>query len=260
MKGNKKISSSFLWLVSLGFLLCLVAFTEYRNLSKYCIDLIISIEQGEKAKGIHENNFFIDKENVEDIITYKGRESIEGKKLIHINVSDVENRVKMDKFVKDVEVSKTLKGELEVKVTQRRPIARFIRSDSAFYISDQGVFLPMSNRYTARVILISEQGKSPYFLSNELNDESDSLFYELLTQIDEDDFFNKIVSEIIIKEDGELWFRPQVSRQMIIWGLPIDTKSKYKRLKKLYKDILPSKGWNKYQLVNLSFKDQIICE
>lgn len=260
MKVRKKISSTFLWPVSLGILLCLVAFTEYRNSSKICSDLLISIEQGEKADGEQENNYFIEKENVEDIITEKGREPVEGEKLIHINVSNVENRVKMDKFVKDVEVSKTLKGELEVKVTQRRPIARFIRSDSAFYVSDQGVFLPMSNRYSARVVLISEQGKSPYFLSNELKNESDSLFYDLLTEIDRDDFFNKIVSEIIIKEDGQLWIRPQVSRQMIVWGLPVDTKSKYERLKKLYKDILPSKGWNKYQLVNLSFKDQIICE
>jgi cell division protein FtsQ len=260
MNMNKKISSTLLWPIILGVLLCLVAFTEYRNSSKICTGLTIEIKQELKADGTKGDIYFIDKENVEDIITYKGREPVEDIKLIHIDIANVENRVKLDKFVRNVEVFKTLKGELKVKVSQRRPIARFIRSDSSFYISNQGVFLPVSNRYSARVVLITEEGKSPYFLNNELKNQADSLFYDLLTEIDEDDFFNKIVSEIIIKKDGQLWIRPQVSRQMIIWGLPIDTKSKYERLKKLYNDILPSKGWNKYQLVNLSFKDQIICE
>ena len=181
-------------------------------------------------------------------------------KLIQINATDVENRVKMDKFVENVQAFKTLKGELKVKVTQRRPIARFIRSDSSFYVSNQGVFLPLSNRYSARVVLVSEEGKSPYFLNERLRNNVDSSFYHLLSVIDSDEFFNKLVSEIILKEDGQIWIRPQVSRQMIIWGLPTNTESKYEKLKKLYQEILPSKGWNRYGTINLSFKDQIICE
>lgn len=241
-------------------MLCLVVFTEYRNSSVSCEGLEIEILQGYSSSANKETNYFIEKENVEDIITFKGREPVEGMKLIHMNVANVENMVKMDKFVEDVEVFETLKGELKVKVTQRRPIARFIRSDSSFYVSDQGVFLPMSNRYSARVALITEEKNAPYFLGGHLRNAADSSLYNFLIDVDKEDFFNKIVSEVILKEDGQIWIRPQVSKQMIIWGRPEDNESKYERLKIFYKDILPSKGWNRYQRVNLSFKDQIICE
>ncbi len=257
---DKKISNTILWVLSLSVLLGLVAFTEYKNKQQVCERISAKIVQGTKENGTKENIYFIEKENVKDIITYNGREPIEDTKLIHIDVFDVEKRVKMDKFVKDVEVFKTLKGELKVKVTQRRPIARFIRSDSSFYVSNQGVFLPMSNRYSARVILVRENGKTPYFLGSELTSDADFALYELLSVIEKDEFLNKIVSEIILKEDGQVWIRPQVSRQIIIWGLPVDTESKRERLMKVYQNILPSKGWNKYQRINLSFKNQIICE
>jgi len=260
MKGNKEISSMLLWPISLSVLLCLVAFTEYRNMSRFCVGFVINIEQEEKKNDVKERVYFIEKEHVEDVITFKGREPMKDVKLMNIDVSDVEERVKIDKFVKDVEVFKTLKGELKIDVTQRRPIARFMRSDSSFYVSSQGVFLPLSNRYSARVILISEDKESPYFLNNELDNELDSSFYSLLTVINKDDLFNKVVSEIILKEDGQIWIRPQVSRQIIIWGLPTHTQSKYDKLKRLYREILPSNGWNRYKIINLSFKDQIICE
>ena len=260
MKGNNKISSAFLWPISLSVLLCLVVFSEYSNLKKTCVGLVINIGQENTRVSEHDRVYFIEKEHVKNIITNKGIEPIEDVKLINIDVTDVENKVKFDKFVKNVEVYKTLKGEIQVRVTQRRPIARFIRSDSSFYISDQGVFLPLSNRYSARVILISEDGSSPYFLNDRMLNGADSSFYKLLRVIEEDDFFNKLVSEVIVQKDGQIWIRPQVSGQKIIWGFPINTDTKYKKLKKLYQDILPSKGWNTYQNINLSFKDQIICE
>jgi len=260
MKINTTISPTFLWSLSLTVLLCLVVFTEYYRSSQYCQSLKIDVKEELKADGSKESIYFIEKENVKDIVEYKGREPVEGFKLINIDVANVENRVKKDKFVKDVEVFKTMRGELEVQVTQRRPIARFIREDSSFYISNQGLFLPLSNRYSARVILISERGKSPYFLDGELKNTADSSLYQLLTMIDKDDFFNKVVSEIILHEDGDIWIRPQVSKQMIVWGLPVDTEPKYKKLKKMYQEILPSKGWNRYKSINLSFRDQIICE
>jgi cell division protein FtsQ len=260
MKINMKKSTTFLWPISLAILFCLVAFTEYRNAEKPCKGLIIQIEQEENKDGAEDDIYFIEKENVEDIVTYKGREPIEDVKLININVTDVEKRVKMDKFVKNVEVFKTLKGELNVRVIQRRPIARFIRSDSSFYVSNEGIFLPLSSRYSARVILISEEDKSPYFLNNGLSNEADFSLYQLLLAINKDDFFSKVVSEIILKKDGQVVILPQLSKQEIVWGLPTATESKYEKLKKLYHEILPSKGWNRYERINLSFKDQIICE
>ena len=34
---------------------------------------------------------------------------------------------------------------------------------------------------------------------------------------------------------------------------------KFKKLELFYKNILPTKGWNYYESVNLKFKNQIVC-
>ena len=61
-------------------------------------------------------------------------------------------------------------------------------------------------------------------------------------------------------KDGEVELYPQVTKQKIEFGKPKDFEEKFSKLMTFYKEILPSKGWNYYERVNVKFKDQIICE
>jgi cell division protein FtsQ len=260
VKLTKYISKSLTLAIALSVLFALVAFTEYKASEKRCIDVSVEIPKIE-GEHIHSDiHFFIDKKDIIDLITFKGREPLKERKLEHFNVHEVEELIKTDRFVDGVEVFKTLKGEVKIKVTQRRPMVRMIRKDSSFYISDQGVILPLSNRFSARVPLLLEKGKSFYFTQDTVISPRDEELKEFLSIVDHDEFLNKLISQIIIDEEGRLEIIPQLSRQKIYWGKPTDTESKVERLKIVYKKILPSKGWNKYKTVNLSYKDQIICE
>ena len=241
-------------------LLALVAFTEYKSAEVRCSDIDISVVPQKDALGATSLNNFIDKENVHDLMTFKGREPLVNRRMELINVGELERLVKRDRFVDEAEVYKTLKGDVRVKVKQRRPIARMLRRDSSFYISNKRVLLPVSNRYTARVPLISEAGNSPYLQGASLENYKDSTLYSFLKLVDQEAFLNKVVSEVILQENGDLIIRPQISRQMINWGKPIDNEQKLAKLKLVYHKIFPSKGWNTYKKINLSYSDQIICE
>jgi cell division protein FtsQ len=96
--------------------------------------------------------------------------------------------------------------------------------------------------------------------SGQLDNYQDTTLFELLALVDRDAFLNKVVSEIILKKNGDLILRPQVSKQLISWGKPVNNEEKLEKLKLVYHEIFPSKGWNRYKKVNLSYKDQIICE
>ncbi len=259
MKLGKHISKTIKWITALVILISLVAFTEYRSKERLCVEKpMVDIEEIESGySGIH---FFIKEQDVIDLITFNGREPMEGRLLRDVDVHQVEKRVLKDRFVDEAEIYKTLKGELRISIKQRRPIARVMRKDSSFYISTSGILLPESNRYSARVPMIIETADPVYLKFPQLSNESDSSFYELMNIIDKDKFMNKITAQVLVKEQGVITILPQISKQKIIWGKPIDNESKVERLKTFYKEILPSKGWNRYKTVNLSYKDQIICE
>jgi len=53
---------------------------------------------------------------------------------------------------------------------------------------------------------------------------------------------------------------PQVTKQMVEFGKPEDIEVKFKKLRIFYTEILPKKGWNRYEKVNLKYRDQIIAE
>ena len=84
--------------------------------------------------------------------------------------------------------------------------------------------------------------------------------YDLLTFIENDKFWKAQIAHIFIKKDGEIEMYPQVTKQVVEFGHPEDLERKFSKLMTFYKEILPKKGWNTYDRVNLKFENQIICE
>ena len=83
---------------------------------------------------------------------------------------------------------------------------------------------------------------------------------QLLNHINNDKFWRAQIAGIVVKKDGELNMLPQVTKQEIVFGLPEDLEEKFKKLKVFYKQVLPNKGWNTYSMVNVKFKNQLVCE
>ena len=82
----------------------------------------------------------------------------------------------------------------------------------------------------------------------------------MLKYIENDAFWKAQIAHILIKKDGEIELYPQVTKQVVEFGMPEDFDGKFSKLLTFYKEILPKKGWNTYDRVNLKFENQIICE
>lgn len=230
-----------------------IAFVERKNDETTCGNIKIKIEDTE-------GNYFLDDKALKELLTVRGQHPVIGEKLIHIELKTLEKRLKLNKFVKNVQVSKNLKGTLSISVKQHRPIARFLRADTSFYLGSEGDALPLSNRYTARVALVSGEGIKKYYNNDSIRNENESSLYDVLKYIYEDDFLRAQVAGIEVDKNGELVLQPQVTGQLIYFGTCEQHVNKFKKLRVFYDKILPEKGWNGYKSVNLKYKDQIICK
>ena len=184
-------------------------------------------------------------------MTADGEEVIIGNSFDELNLKAIEQRVNHEPFIRAVEIYKDLKGNMLVHAELRRPFARVIGQKKQEYIAMDGTFLPVSSNYTTRAIILS--GK--YFDKNEqkslLDTEAGERLFELLNFIYNDKFWKAQIAQIEIDEDLDMIMYPQVTKQKIEFGTPENFVGKFKKLKIFYKRILPQKGWNYYERVNL---------
>lgn len=231
----------------------LAGFASSRQQEKICEKVTINIDN-------EYNNYFIGDKEVRGLLTREGDRNLEGLPNQNIDLKNLENRLKAHKFVKDAEVYRELDGNIHVSVKQTRPIARIIGSDQDVYIDAAGNMLPLSDRYTARVIPIT---KSALLKSSDKGFFQDSVgqsYLSLLQFIENDQFWKAQLAQMYIDGKGKVSFLPQVGEHTIEFGKPTDIEKKFNKLMVFYKEVLPVMGWDKYKRVNVEYENQIICE
>lgn len=240
--------------VSLLAISFLIAFSERKQGGSVCKDIVIELDN------LHENHF-LDEADVMRLVEGSGQ-SIKGVGIDRIDLKTIEKKIKYDKHILDAELFGDLKGNLIVNVELRRPIARIVQSDAPdAYIAEDGVIMPVSEKYTSRVILISGP-----FVKRLLEDEDLTIsedgqqLKQMIEFINEDDFWKAQIAQLDISSNGKITIYPQVTGQRVEFGKAENFEMKFKKLMIFYKEILPQRGWTKYERVNLEYEGQIIAE
>jgi cell division protein FtsQ len=237
-------------LLGLSFL---IAFAERKQGGSVCKNISVEINN------LNENHF-LDEADVLQLVEGSG-ETIKGIGIDRINLKQIEKKLKYDKHILDAELFGDLKGNLIVNVELRRPIARIVQKDAPdAYIAEDGVIMPVSEKYTSRVVLISGYVK-PLLESEDLNKtEEGKQLMEMIEYVNADRFWSAQVAQLDIERDGKINIFPQVTGQRVEFGRAENIETKFKKLMIFYKEILPIRGWTKYERVNLEYEGQVIAE
>jgi cell division protein FtsQ len=189
-------------------------------------------------------------------------QNLRGVKTEDINLKGIEKKIKKDSFIKDAQLYTDLRGNLIARVELRRPVARIVRNDGPDgYIAEDGTVMPVSEKFTARVMLVS----GPYVRTllrqtNLTNSKEGSQLLSFLNKVRKDEFWYAQIAQMDIDAKGRITMLPQVGDEKIEFGTPENDEVKLKKLKIFYKEVLPRTGWNKYRRVNLEYEGQIIAE
>ena len=232
----------------------LIAFSERKQGGSVCKDIVIELDN-------LQGNHFLDEADVMKLVEGSGQ-SIKGVGIDRIDLKTIERKIKYDKHILDAELFGDLKGNLIVNVELRRPIARIVQSDAPdAYIAEDGVIMPVSEKYTSRVILISGPFVKQLLEAEDLTkSEEGQQIKEMIEFINEDDFWKAQIAQMDINSNGKITIYPQVTGQRVEFGSVENFKTKFKKLMIFYKEILPQRGWTKYERVNLEYEGQIIAE
>jgi cell division protein FtsQ len=261
MKKFLRILSWFLIIVGLFVSLGFVHSEQQKLL---CTDMKIIID----AENEHE---FIDVKDVEAIIRNTGSKIL-GQSVASIDVGELEKLIENHPSIANAEVYKTINGEINIKVQQRNPLIRiFPLNNDGFYIDEDGAFMPLSTKYSARVLMANGHilgGISTWSgLSISQILKNDSLakktilddLYILADFINKDEFWKAQIQQVYVDINREIELIPRVGNHRIIIGDISNLEEKFEKLMIFYKEGLSKVGWNEYEAINLKYENQIVC-
>ena len=141
--------------------------------------------------------------------------------LINLKFKNLEKQIKQNLFVEDVEVFRDVKGTLYAKVQQRKPIVRIARSFGYdFYLDAKGNIFPMSQKFTARVLIAEGPFMNKLLLKGFKKDKTYLPYLEFMKRIEKDEFLSAQIHQISIDELGRIKMYQQVGQQVIEFGYP----------------------------------------
>ena len=229
-----KIKLFFLLVLIFGLFYSTISVNNLRDISK--TDIYIH----------NSNNLFITKDSIKsaviEIITTKNIH----KSSVHLKALEFElNKIEL---VKKSDVFIDVNGTMIIDIEQRKPIARFI--DNKFYLDEDGLIMPKSKYYSARV---------PVIRGYTNNQDQLDLIYKLTNYIKDDKFLSQSATEILIDSNSNFSIKLRDYRFKILIGQLNNLDLKIKNFKAFYINASANKILNKYSVINLQFDNQVVC-
>ena len=214
------------------------AFSSSQNNAKPISEVEVSF--------IGDNNLFISKTKVDKLLI-QNNDYIKCVSKDNLDLKALENKLSSHDMIENSEVYISINGILKIDIKQRNPYARVI-SDSSFYIDNNGTKMPLSDNYSARVLLV-----------HGLDDESKiDYIFKLIKTIRDDEFLNLNVTDILINK-SDISLRVRNCDFEVLVGDLNNLETKIKNFKAFYQKAYRDKILNNYKKVNLQFNNQIVC-
>ncbi len=261
----KKIGVLVLWFLGIAGLISSLAFvTASENKVKgKKVDIVIEKD---------DDNSFLDEDDILNFLKDRN-DTFVNQPMKDINVYKIERALNTHPSIASSEVAVTVNGDVSISIKQRKPIVRIINSKGeSFYIDNHATVMPLADHYTARVLIVNgfiPEKYSQFYNISVPQIEKDSAFkaitviddiYEVANYIKNDSLLNSLIIQMYINNDREIELYPAIGNQKIIFGNDDDIADKFEKLKIFYTQGLNSvDGWNKYSIINLKYKNQVVC-
>ena len=239
-----------MWLcIGGGMFTLLLAAISNKNKGK-CKDYRIVI------KGAY-NNFFIDKKDVEQLLMNSIKGDIKERPVTSFNLHELEQKLEQNKWIEEAQLYFDNQEVLHVTVIEKEPVARiFTKEGDSFYIDRLGRKLPLSDKMSARVPVFTN------FPDKKILTSKDSLLLNdvrvTANFIVNDPFWMSQVAQIDITPERDFEMIPVVGNHLVKLGNGENIAEKFRRLLLFYKQVLSKTGFDKYKIINVQYKGQVV--
>ena len=195
------------------------------------------------------NNYFLDKNDIEQQLKKATKGSIKGQPLSSMNLHELEKMLENNTWISDAELYIDNQEVLHISVTEKEPVARiFNTEDNSFYIDKSGIKMPLSGKLSARVPVFTGFPAKKIFVA------VDSMLLRKVTvmanYIVNDSFWLAQVAQIDITPERTFEMIPVVGNHIVKMGEGENIERQLNRLMVFYKQVLSKTGFDKYKVIS----------
>lgn len=236
----KKAATYLSFLLLIASLVFLYSFSSAKNYNKKIKKIEVEFEEGA--------NGFLTQEMVNKLLI-QNNAALKNQAKSVIDLQGLEHAVLLNPYIESATVFFTIDGVLKTIVKQRTPIARINTVNSLYYIDKQGFKVPLSENYSARVMLIT----------GAVDEGSLQEFTRFVNVILADNFLKKEIIGIHKTQDNEFILSVRSGQYKIEFGSLEEANAKFKKLKAFYNKAFVDKTIEQYKTINLKYHNQVVC-
>lgn len=227
---------------SAAYLVCAVTFVASLSDERICQRVEARVLDTDKLG-------FIDEK---DVVAQLGRmhQKYVGTPFGNIDFQQIENEVAKNPFVGHVACYYTSSGALRIDVRQRSPKFRVMTPYGNYYIDDTRHRMPTSTRFSVYVPVVTGFTDEAFLCG---------ALFDFIDWIGEDDFWSNQITQIRVFPNYEVALTPRVGNHTIRLGKLEGADEKLDKMRKFYRKGLPYVGWNRYSVIDLRYRNQVVC-
>jgi len=176
MKGMFNLIRFVVAISVLGFM---IYFAGENNKENYCKLTDINIDNGMSylERMMKFGNAFVTNDVINDYLLDNNLHP-DSIKMNDVSFKNIESLLANHPSIKSANVYSDMQGKVFVSVVQRKPIVRVQNGKDGYYLDEDGLRMPLSNEYTARMLLVT----------GEINSVTEQNLFTLTNIIFKDDF------------------------------------------------------------------------
>jgi len=119
--------------------------------------------------------------------------------------------------------------------------------------------LPLSDKFSARLPVFTGFPSDNIVLSAA----DSSLLNEvkiISLAIQKDSFRMAMIDQVDITPQRNFEMIPKIGNQLIVFGDATAVEDKFNKLELFYKEVMVKTGWNKYSVINVQYKNQVVAK
>jgi cell division protein FtsQ len=219
-----------------------------------CSDYQITIKGSQQ-------NFFVDAKDIAKLLAAGSGGNIKGQHVSEIKMRKLEELLEDNEWIQDAELWFDNKNVLNVIVTEREPVARiFTTAGNSYYIDSTVKRMSLSDKMSARVPVFTGFPEKRIWTTNDSALMQDVKAVAKFVQ--HNDFWNSQVAQLDIINCGfNCWqfeMVPVVGNHTVRLGNAENIEEKFGRLFTFYKQVLSKSGFDKYPVLDVQYKSQVI--
>lgn len=167
-----------------------------------------------------------------------------------INIDSLEHTLSADNRYENVECSWTNQRRLRINITPMIPEIRVFTSTGSYYINKDGKHISADINFMTDVPIVSGCF-SETFRPTEL--------LPVTRHIAQDSVLKNLISMVSANSRTNIILHSRIKGHVVNIGDTTNLPEKFDNLLLFYRQVMPYKGWDKYDTISLKYKGQIVA-